>query len=253
MEERRKGSFSLSTLKMSISSQEKKVFDFPVKSLWDIFKNLGEEKTLKLIELEQIRGENKNEFFKLLERKENRWIFDFGFIEKKKKMNYQTQYWQKMQRLGAFLRARPEFATSPIVNKMRETKTLKNFADIIVFKESASGVKVPLVPYGGYHIHGRAVALQKMEELYYTNLNYLLNIQRTIIKEIYGRTKGNQAELKKLKLKDLSHIAQRISGILDTFKKKQSSNILIKFNVAQTKREDYWRTYDNYIQENLKQ
>jgi len=232
---------------------ETKVFNFPPRSLWDIWKDLGEEKILKLIEIEKVREDNLSLFFDLIKKKENFWLFELKILDKSKKLHFSTQYWQKMQRLGAFLRARPEFATNEIVNQMRETKALKNFSNIVVFKESASGVKVPLVPSYGYHTRTREVALQKMEEIYYTNLNYLLKIQKEIIAEIYKKTKGKSAEIKKLKLKDLSYIAQRISNILESFKKKQSSGVLIKLDLSQKGREDYWKIYNSYIQEHLKQ
>lgn len=232
---------------------EKKVFNFPAKSLWDVWKELGEEKLIKLIELEKVREDNLKLFFNLLKKKENSWIFELKILDNTKKMHYSLQYWQKMQRLGGFLRARPEFATSEVVNKMRETKALKNFSNIVVFRETASKVKVPLTPSGQYHIRARETALQKMEEIYYTNLNYLLKAQKEIIAEIYKRTRGKQAEIKKVKLNELSRIAQRISVILDTFRKKQASSVMIKLDLSQMGREDYWKTYDNYIQSNLKQ
>lgn len=235
-----------------MSTTEEKVFNFPPKSLWDVWKDLGEEKILFLIELEKIREENLPKFFKLIQKKENQWLFDLKILDKTKKLHFSTQYWQKMQRLGGFLRARPEFATNEIVNRMRETKALKNFANIVVFKESASGVKVPIVPHAQYHLRAREVALQKMEKLYYTNLDYLLKIQKEVIAEIYKRTRGKTAEIKKLKLKDLSHIAQRISVILDSFKKKRDTSMIIKLDLSQRGREDYWRVYDHYIQENQK-
>jgi hypothetical protein len=230
-------------------------FKFPPKSLWDVFCSLKEEEFLTLIKLEILREKDGGAFIKEIQKKEYRWLFEKGFLTKKIKLGFSIQYWQKINRLGAFLRSRPEYATSAIVDLMRQSKVLKPFSSIVVFKESSSGVKVPLVAGSGYHLRAREAALQKMEEIYYNNLNSLLRIQRSLIKEIEKRTKrkrGDSSELEKVNLKELSQITLRISAILDDFRKKKTNEILIKFDVANSRREDYWLKYNQYIERNQK-
>jgi len=234
----------------------KKVFNFPPKSIWDVFCKLKEEEIIALIDLEKIREEKGGKaFIEEVKKDKYDFVFSYKIIDTEKKQPWQFQFWQKMNRLGAFLRQRPEFVSEEIAVKMKETKLFKNYSDIVVFKESASGVKVPVVPHSGYHSVAKKIPLERMEKIYYNNLNTLLRIQNKMIKEIEKRLakkKGKESELIKMKLKDLVGITWRISSILETFKKKKSDELIIKFNVANMNREDYWRKYNEYITRNIK-
>jgi len=236
--------------------EKKKVFNFPPKSIWDVFCKLKEEEIIALIDLEKIREEKGGKaFIEEVKKDKYDFVFFYKIIDTEKKQPWQFQFWQKMNRLGAFLRQRPEFVSEEIAAKMRETKLFKNYSDIVVFKESASGVKVPVVPHSGYHSVAKKIPLERMEKIYYSNLNTLLRIQSKMIKEVEKRLakkKGKESELIKMKLKDLVGITWRISSILETFKKKKSDELIIKFDVANMNREDYWKKYNEYITRNVK-
>jgi hypothetical protein len=233
-----------------------KVFHFPPKSIWDVFTKLKEEEILNLIELEKIREERGGKsFIDEVKKDKYNFIFSYKIIDTDKKQPWQFQFWQKMNRLGAFLRQRPEYVTEEIAAKMKETKLFRNYSDIVVFKESASGVKVPVVPHSGYHSVAKKIPLERMEKIYYSNLNTLLRIQSKMIKEIEKRLakkKSKESELIRMRLKDLVGITWRISSILETFKKKKSDELIIKFDIANMNREDYWRKYNEYITRNVK-
>lgn len=230
--------------------KDTKAFDFP-KTQWDFIKSLTEEEILRLIKLEQIRIEDQEK-----PKEKRRWVKEMAkekkfceFIFKGKKpgdAGTWMQFYYFMRALGNFLRNHKEFATEKIIEEMDKTRTLSYFALPLKMEMTNAGVPAPVVQTKDVNAK-RAMELQKMELLYYDNLSLLISISNDLLKRMKKLVR-NKKELEKMKVKELAQVVQKLVNAMAMFKKKEHNKMLININLANARREDYWRAF-NKMQE----
>ena len=236
------------------SLENSKAFDFP-KTQWDFIKSLSEEEILKLIKLEQIRIEDQDK-----PKNERKWAKEISkeekfceFIFKGKKAGDTgtwMQFYYFMRALGNFLKSHKEFATEKIISEMDKTRTLSYFALPLKIEATNAGVPAPAVRTKDVDAK-RVQDIQKMELLYYDNLSLLISISNDLLKRMKKLVRDKN-KLKNLGVKELAQTIQKLVNATSMFKQKEHNKMLININLANAKREDYWRAF-NKMQETFEE
>jgi len=244
----------LEVMKQTKEIKYNKAFDFP-KTQWDFMKSLNEDEILRLIKLEQIRIEDQNKpkdkRIWTKEMSKERKFCEFIFKGKKPgDAGTWMQFYYFMRALGSFLKNHKEFATEKIVEEMDKTKTLSYFALPLKMEVTNAGVPAPVVQTKDVNAK-RAQDIQKMELLYYDNLSLLISISNDLLKRMKKLVRDKE-KLKKLGVKELAQTVQKLVNAMSMFKTKEHNKMLININLANAKREDYWRAF-NKMQETFEE
>lgn len=233
-----------------IKKETEKSFDFP-KTQWDFMKELTEKEILRLIELEQIRLADKDK-----PKGEKQWIKEMEKEEKftkfilkgrkPKQVGSHSSFYYFMRALGSFLKNHKEFATPKVVEEMDKTRTMSYFASPLKMSMTNAGVPAPEVEKIDVNAK-RAKDIEKMELMYYDNLSLLISVSNDLLKRM-KKLSRNKEELKKMGVKELAQVVQKLVNAMALFKQRQGSKMLVNINLANAKREDYWRAF-NKMQE----
>ena len=221
-------------------------FNFP-KNRIEFIRGLKEEEILRLIELEQIRIDDKNR-----RRGERKWIKEC--LKSKALVNYilkgkhpkmagtRMMFYYFIRGLGSFLRNHKEFTTKKIVEEMDKTRTMSYFASPL--KAVMTNAGVPSVEVERYDVNAKRVKdIENMQLMYYDNLSLIIAISNDLLKKL-KKLSHNKDAVKKMSIKDLSQVIQKLVNAMSMFKQKQQNNTLVNINLANAKREDYWHAFN---------